>query len=65
MKKMAVINWLSAADADADHAAFSAVRQDIPDTGRWILDQPDIKTWLDCSQDSIPMIWLHGKPGAG
>jgi hypothetical protein len=65
MKRIAVTNWLSAADADADQVAFSAARQDIPGTGRWILEQPDIKTWLDRSQKTVPMIWLNGKPGAG
>ncbi|KAE9372535.1 hypothetical protein N431DRAFT_536388 [Stipitochalara longipes BDJ] len=65
MKRIAVINWLSAADADDDQVAFSAARQDIPDTGRWILDQPNIKTWLDPRQDTVPIVWLNGKPGAG
>jgi len=65
MKRIAVINWLSAADADADQVAFSAARQDIPDTGRWILDHLHIKTWLDRTQSTIPIVWLNGKPGAG
>jgi hypothetical protein len=65
MKRIAVTNWLSATDADADQVSFSAARQDIPGTGRWILEQPEIKTWLDRSQKTVPMIWLNGKPGAG
>jgi hypothetical protein len=65
MKRITVINWLSAADADADHVAFSVARQAIPDTGGWILEHPNIKTWLDRIQTTVPMIWLHGKPGAG
>jgi hypothetical protein len=64
-KTLAVVNWLSAADAGADQVAFSAARHDIPDTGRWILEQPNVKTWLDPSQRSVPTVWLNGKPGAG
>lgn len=65
MKRIAVINWLSAADADVDHVAFSAARQAIPDTGRWILEHPNIKTWLDVTESTVSMVWLNGKPGAG
>ena len=64
-KRIAVINWLSAADADADQVAFSAARQDIPDTGRWILEHPNIKSWLDRTKSTAPTVWLNGKPGAG
>ena len=65
MKIVAVVNWLSAADARDDQDAFNSMRNDIPGTGRWILGEPKIKEWLDPSQSSVPLIWLYGKPGAG
>jgi hypothetical protein len=65
MKRLAIISWLSAADVDADQAAFTATRAEIPNSGRWILEQSDIKTWLDRSQNTVPIVWLNGKPGAG
>ncbi|KAH8800405.1 hypothetical protein F5884DRAFT_863111 [Xylogone sp. PMI_703] len=65
MKKLAVINWLSAADSDIDQATFAMTRRDIPETGQWILSDPTIEIWLDPSQTTVPMVWLNGKPGAG
>lgn len=64
-KTLAVISWLSAADPDIDQATFAATRQDIAETGRWILSEPTVKAWSDLSQTNIPMVWLNGKPGAG
>lgn len=64
-KKIAVAAWLSAADSEEDQVAFSTMRQSIPDTGRWILEEPTVKAWVDPSQTSVPMAWLNGKPGAG
>jgi len=64
-KSLAVINWLSAADSEADQVTFSAARHDIPNTGRWILDVPAIQLWLEPSETSAPMVWLNGKPGVG
>jgi hypothetical protein len=64
-KTLAVVNWLSAADPHIDQEAFAATRHDIPDTGRWILEEPMIKDWTDPCQRLTPIIWLKGKPGAG
>src|SRR5213078_3809079 len=62
-KTLAVINWLSAADAYIDQDAFAATRHNIPNTGRWILEEPKIKDWLDSSQSLLTTVWLNGKPG--
>jgi hypothetical protein len=59
------VTWLSSADAGEDQEAFAQVRQDLPDTGRWILRDPKIKEWLDASDCSMLNFWLNGKPGAG
>lgn len=64
-KTRTVINWLSAADASLDQEAFASARQDIPDSGRWILGEPKIKDWLDPKDSSVPIFWLNGIPGAG
>lgn len=64
-KKIHVIDWLAAADTEVDKIAFSEARIDTPDTGRWILDQPEIKSWMDTGDASYPVVWLNGKPGAG
>lgn len=61
----AVINWLSAADPKLDQDVCAATRQDIPDTGRWILKGLVVKDWLDPAECSVPVFWLNGIPGAG
>jgi hypothetical protein len=62
---LTVINWLSAADPSEDQEACTAVRQDIHDTGRWILKEPIVKDWLDPDECSVNIFWLNGIPGAG
>jgi hypothetical protein len=62
---LAVINWLSAADPSEDQEACAIVRQDIHDTGRWILKEPIVKDWLDPDECSVNIFWLNGIPGAG
>jgi hypothetical protein len=64
-KMLDVIQWLSATDSDTDQEVFTSTRHDIPDTGRWILNETKVKSWLDPNQSSVPIIWLNGKPGAG
>jgi hypothetical protein len=64
-KTLAVINWLSAADASLDQEAFASTRHDIPDTSCWILNEPKVKDWLNPSECSVPVFWLNGIPGAG
>jgi hypothetical protein len=64
-KTLAVVNWLSAADSSLDQEAFAATRNNIPDTGCWILRDPKVKDWLDPAECSVPVFWLHGIPGAG
>jgi hypothetical protein len=64
-KALAVVNWLSAADASLDQEAFAATRHDLPNTGRWILNEPKVKEWLDPNDLTVPLFWLNGIPGAG
>lgn len=64
-KTLAVVNWLSAADAALDQEDFSAKRQYTADSGRWILEEPRVKEWFDPAGSSVPIFWLSGIPGAG
>lgn len=64
-KTLAVVNWLSAADAALDQEEFANKRQYTPDSGRWILKEPKIKDWFDPADSSVPIFWLSGIPGAG
>ena len=64
-KMIAVVNWLSAADAALDQESLSEARYGIHATGRWILQEPRIKEWLDPADSSVPIFWLNGIPGAG
>jgi hypothetical protein len=64
-KTLAVVNWLSAADAGLDQEDFAAKRQVVPDSGRWILEESKVKNWLEPADSSLPIFWLNGIPGAG
>jgi hypothetical protein len=64
-KTLAVVSWLSAADAALNQEDFAAERQVVPGSGRWILEEPKIKDWLDPADSSVPIFWLNGIPGAG
>jgi len=63
--KLEVINWLSAPDASLDQEACVSKREDIPETGQWILENPKVKDWLDPANSSVPVFWVNGIPGAG
>ena len=64
-KTLAVVNWLSAADTALDQEDFAGKRQYSPDSGRWILQEPKVRDWLDPADSSVPILWLNGIPGAG
>jgi len=58
-------SWLSAASSDVDQENAAKVREDYPNTGRWLLKQDLVRSWCDPRSSSIPLLWLNGKPGAG
>jgi hypothetical protein len=64
-KTLAVVNWLAPADAALDQEDFAGKRQVVSGSGRWILEEPKIKDWLDPKDSSVPIFWLNGIPGAG
>jgi hypothetical protein len=48
-----------------DQELLENFRRDYPSTGRWILEDSKIKTWIDPQKYLIPILWLKGIPGAG
>jgi hypothetical protein len=64
-KLLVVLNWLSSADMILDQEAYLAIRQEYPTTGRWVLENPTIKSWSDPAKDLTPLVWINGIPGAG
>ena len=64
-RMFSVINWLSAVDVSCDLDAALAVRIEDAGSGSWILQNEKIKKWADPPDSLIPLLWLHGIPGAG
>jgi hypothetical protein len=64
-RRLAVMNWLSAADAHLDQEGVAMVRHDYPGTCRWIIEKPELKAWYDPEDTLVRLIWLKGIPGAG
>jgi hypothetical protein len=64
-KRLVVLNWLSAAKTILDQEVSAEIRRDYPSTGRWVLENPTLKSWLDPSNALLPMVWMNGIPGAG
>jgi hypothetical protein len=58
-------DWLSAVNMKVDHEGYSATRQEYPSTGKWLLTNDKIKSWLDPDNSTVSRIWLNGIPGAG
>jgi hypothetical protein len=63
--RLDVINWLSAVDSILDQESSATVRHEYPSTGKWILHDVKIKTWMDPKNSMIPIMWMNGIPGAG
>jgi hypothetical protein len=64
-KRLAVTEWLAAANCEVLHDAFCAIKEDYPHTGRWILEDKIICNWKDSDEPETPIVWMHGIPGAG
>ncbi|KAJ5090487.1 hypothetical protein N7532_009171 [Penicillium argentinense] len=64
MKK--VFDWLRAPNTDFEHYKLKKTREIYPNTGRWLLEHPSFKEWLDPDYAKIPpLLWLNGIPGSG
>jgi hypothetical protein len=60
-----VMTWLSAHDAISDQESAAKIRREHPLTGLWLLQERQVKTWLDPQTSLVLMLWMNGKPGAG
>ncbi|KAF2024888.1 C2H2 domain-containing protein [Setomelanomma holmii] len=67
MKKLIrVSEWLAVGTAlDDEHRSFQKIRHKYSSTARWIIDRPIIKDWIELSDPAMPLLWMHGIPGAG
>jgi hypothetical protein len=64
-KRLDVVSWLAAVDSVLDQGSAAAIWREYPSTGKWILQDPKIKIWMDPSNPMVPIMWLNGIPGAG
>jgi hypothetical protein len=62
---IAVRDWLSAANTEADQENYGEIRAQYPGTGYWLLQRRHVQAWLDPNSPSTPLLWLNGIPGAG
>ncbi|KAK8073631.1 hypothetical protein PG994_004530 [Apiospora phragmitis] len=60
-----LMNWIAAAESYVDHEQLLEVSKKHPETGNWILEQQDVKDWIESSIPRSSSLWMHGIPGAG
>ena len=69
-RKLFVIQWVGAPKTILDYESLCQVRQEQFDatqrwTGRWILENEEIKAWLAPPVPKASTIWINAVPGAG
>ena len=62
---VSVRDWLCSAKVKNDQEHYVSVRVHCLGFGRWLLSHPRMRVWMDPDSSSIPLLWLHGIPGAG
>jgi len=60
-----VTEWLAPPDTRSDQQRYSRIRDEYPNTGRWLLKARKVKKWLDHLSTGVPLLWVYGIPGAG
>jgi hypothetical protein len=55
-----ILNWLTPIDYAPEQAYYISMRA--PNTGQWLLESEEYRTWL---KDDMQTIFCPGKPGAG
>ncbi|VUC22967.1 unnamed protein product [Clonostachys rosea] len=61
-----VHEWLKASDVEVDHHNLCQLREQYPDSGRWLLQNTTFSQWFDQRFPPIPpLLWINGIPGAG
>ncbi|KAL4936205.1 hypothetical protein BDV06DRAFT_233640 [Aspergillus oleicola] len=64
-KRIAVRDWLNAANTADDQEKYTEERSKYPETGKWIFHDTIMRSWRDSTNMSTPLMWLTGIPGAG
>ncbi|KAH6702884.1 hypothetical protein BKA61DRAFT_619706 [Leptodontidium sp. MPI-SDFR-AT-0119] len=64
-RRLDVVTWLCAVDPILDHEAAVNTRVMYPSSGKWLLQDNKMKSWLDHKNASSPLLWMNGIPGAG
>ncbi len=64
-RRIAVAAWLNGAKSHLDQHEAKVTRKAYPRSGRWLLDRPKMKAWLDFRSGDKPLLWLCAIPGAG
>jgi hypothetical protein len=61
-----LFTWLVADDLSSDdQARGEAAREEDPTSGKWLFRRGAFKDWFDLQSKDNPILWIHGKPGAG
>lgn len=63
-QRSSVISWLSLDHASQPDECERLLRGCTAGSCDWILEHKTVKSWLQVDT-AVPVIWLHGKPGAG
>ena len=64
-RSLAVTEKIHPPNTLTDHEGAAEIRQDYPDSGRWILRHAALRDWMDFRRPNIPVLWVNGIPGAG
>lgn len=64
-QRMTLANWLSGADSMEDQRRASSARTKWPQSGLWLLQDDQVKRWMEASYPLSPCLWINGKPGSG
>ncbi|KAI9148085.1 DNA repair protein RAD5B [Paramyrothecium foliicola] len=64
-RRTAVLQWLSPFDNNREHERLQKIRSVCKDPGQWLLNDRRFQAWFDTQNQSTPLLWLSGIPGAG
>lgn len=64
-RKTHLLNWLSAPDTAVDQEHGRTLREQYPNSGQWLLDDPTFQAWLEPAAVTNTSLWITGIPGAG
>lgn len=62
--RQSVIAWLALENLPQDDNREKLLRDCLPGSCDWVLKQEKLASWVKIDS-KLPVVWLHGKPGAG